>query len=113
MSQEPVTFGLGVSGGIPEHVLRDSGKWETLRHMEFLLKEGATHEPHFEISYVARRAGAIDNGPTTVPFALLISLEDPTSSGELYDKTVEQFTALRPLARSLAQVRVRGGAIRR
>jgi hypothetical protein len=107
MGQEPVTAGLETAGRIPEYILRDGGKWETLRHARISLGAGATEAARLEISYVARRAGGLDNVATTVPFALLISVLDPAASGDLYDRTQMQFAALRPVALNRNQVRVR------
>jgi hypothetical protein len=108
MSQEPVTKGLGRSGGSSETLLRDSGKWETLRHSRISLATGEASDPRLEISYVARRAGALDNSPTSVPFALLVTITDKSGGTDLYERTVKQFAALRPVPGLQSQIRVRG-----
>ena len=108
MSQEPVTKGLGSSGATSETHLRDSGKWETLRHSRVNLADGDAFDPRLEISYIARRAGALDRSPTSVPFALLITVTDKSGGTDLYDRTVKQFVALRPVPRLQSQIRVRG-----
>lgn len=107
MGQEPVTQGLGAAGRTPEYQLRDGGKWETIRHARVNLASDALEEPRFEISYVARRAGALDNSPTKVPFALLVSVRDPSASGTFYDDVSKRFPALRAVAQNRNQVRVR------
>ncbi|WP_067970912.1 S8 family peptidase [Mycolicibacter icosiumassiliensis] len=104
-SQEPITKQLGAKPKSSEAQLRDSGKWETIRHHRFTLKPTEIAAPRLEITYVARRAGALDNSPTTVPFALLISLSDTGKSGTLYDTVRQQFTTLRPAQRSRARLR--------
>ena len=110
MGQEPVTKGLGKSGTSSETLLRDTGKWETLRQSRISLADGESSDPRLEISYVARRAGALDNSPTTVPFALLVTVIDKSGGTDLYQRTVKQFAALRPVASIQSQIRVRGGS---
>jgi hypothetical protein len=110
LSQEPVTKGLGKSGGSSETLLRDTGKWETLRQSRINLADGESSDPRLEISYVARRAGALDNSPTSVPFALLVTVTDKSGGTDLYDRTVKQFVALRPVPSVQSQIRVRGGS---
>ncbi|MGH3916799.1 MAG: S8 family peptidase [Pseudonocardiaceae bacterium] len=114
VGQEPVTVGLGSSGKVPEHHLRDSGKWETVRHSRISLKVGGSFDPRLEISYVARRAGAIDNSATKVPFALLISVIDEDESGatDLYDRIAAQYAALRPVQRARGRLRLGTGGAR-
>jgi hypothetical protein len=86
---------------------RDGGKWEMLRPTRLSLCRGEAEAAHLELSYVARRAGALDNGAAKIPFALLISVTDPAGGGDLYDRTRAQSAALRPVARNRNQVRVR------
>lgn len=108
-SQEPITKPLGTTKGSSEAQLRDSGKWETVRHHRVTLKPNELEAPRLELSYIARRAGALDNSPPTVPFALLMTVIDSSKSGALYDDVRAQFGALRPAQRSRAQLRTRGG----
>jgi hypothetical protein len=110
MSQEPVTQGLGTSGPLPEHHLRDSGKWETMRHTRLSLANGAHAEPRLEISYIARRAGGLTSSSTKIPFALLITVLSKTGDNTLYDNAAVQFSALRPVPRVRGRVRVRGNS---
>lgn len=107
--QEPVTKTLSGSASLNEADLRDSGKWETLRHYRVGLAAGEVNDPRLEVRYVARRAGALDGSPTEVPFALIISVTDPASSAVLYDGVTAQFAALRPVQRVAGRVRLRGG----
>ena len=109
MGQEPVTKVLGKSATSSETLLRDTGKWETLRQSRINLADGESSDPRLEISYVARRAGALDNSPTSVPFALLVTVTDKSGDTDLYDRTVKQFAALRPVPSVQSQIRVRGG----
>jgi subtilisin family serine protease len=106
-SQEPITKQLGAKPRSSEAELRDSGKWETIRHHRFTLKSSETVAPRLEITYVARRAGALDNAPTKVPFALLMSITDTSKSDTLYDTVRQQFSALRPTQRSRVRLRNR------
>lgn len=110
MSQEPITKGLGRSGASSETLLRDSGKWETLRHSRIRLADGDSSDPRLEVSYVARRAGALDTSPTSVPFALLVTITDKSGGTDLYERTVQQFVALRPVPSVQSQIHVRGGS---
>jgi hypothetical protein len=110
MGQEPVTKGLGKSGTSSETLLRDTGKWETMRQSRINLADGESSDPRLEISYVARSAGALDNSPTSVPFALLVTVTDKSGGTDLYERTVKQFAALRPVPSVQSQIRVRGGS---
>nr|WP_246301154.1 S8 family peptidase [Microbacterium immunditiarum] len=107
--QEPVTKTLSGSASLNEADLRDSGKWETLRHHRVSFAAGEVNDPRLEIRYVARRAGALDGSPTEVPFALLVTITDPANGGVLYDEVAAQFAALRPVQRVAGRVRLRGG----
>jgi len=107
--QEPVTKTLSGSASLNEADLRDSGKWETLRHHRVSFAAGEVNDPRLEIRYVARRAGALDGSPTEVPFALLVTITDPAHGGALYDEVAAQFAALRPVQRVAGRVRLRGG----
>jgi hypothetical protein len=69
-------YGPGHCWPIPEFQLRDSGKWETLRHARVNLSEGASSEPRLEVSCLARKAAGLDNTPANVSFALLITIID-------------------------------------
>jgi subtilisin family serine protease len=92
-SELPVTKALGATVGTSESARRDAGKWETVRHHRISLKADEVREPHLELSYLARRAGALSNEPTEVPFALLVTLRGEPGEG-LYDKTLAQFPVL-------------------
>lgn len=110
-SQEPVTKSLGArKRGASEAQLRDSGKWETVRHYRVTLKPGEVEVPRLELSYVARRSGALDNSPTRIPFALLISVLDESGATDLYDAVRTRFSALRPVQRVRSRIRTRGSA---
>ncbi len=103
----PKAEGLGPAAFIPEHNLRDEGKWETLRHARMNLASGAADNPRIELSYVARQLGALEHGPAKLPFAVLISVIDQDATGTLYPAVVDQFAALRPLIDLRAQAQVR------
>ena len=105
MSQQPVTKTLGAPPGSPEGTLRDAGKWETVRYHRLNLQPGETEQPRIELSYVARRGGGLDRSPSSVPFALLVSIIDKTSRENLHDRVASEFPALVPLPRSQARVR--------
>lgn len=110
-SQEPVTKTMtAAQGGASEVQLRESGKWETVRHYRVSLKPGEAELPRLELSYVARRSGALDNSPTKIPFALLVSIVDDSGKIDVYDSIRTRFTALRPAQRTRARLQARGAA---
>lgn len=110
-SQEPVTKTLGAAkGGASEAQLRDSGKWETVRHYRVTLRPGEVELPRLELSYVARRSGALDNSPTTIPFALLLSVIDESGTTEVYDAVRSRFGNLRPAQRARTRLQTRSAA---
>ena len=107
-SQEPVTKTLGTAkAGATEAQLRDGGKWETIRHYRKLLKPCELASPRLELSYVARRSGALDNSPTKVPFALLVSVISKSEEENIYDPIRARFERLRPVQRAQTRVRTR------
>ncbi|TAK24757.1 MAG: S8 family peptidase [Chloroflexota bacterium] len=107
MSQEPVTKALGARAGQSETSLRDAGKWETVRHHALTLKADEARDPRLEVSYVARRSGALDHEPTEIPFALLVTVRGPASAGHLYDDTLTYFPVLARLPAATTRVRIR------
>ncbi|WP_159701465.1 S8 family peptidase [Arthrobacter sp. 18067] len=109
-SQEPVTKSLGSSSGRNEASLREGGKWETLRHYRFTLSPDDVEDPRIELTYLTRGRGQLDNSPSKLPFALLISVTDTSGAGQLYDSAVAQFRALQPAGRTRARVGLRSQA---
>lgn len=110
-SQEPVTKSLGAAkSGSAEAQLRDSGKWETVRHYRVTLKPEEVELPRMELSYVARRSGALDNSPTTIPFALLVSVVDESGSADIYDAVRARFSVLQPAQRARTRLQARGAS---
>lgn len=105
MSQQPVTKTLGAPPGSSEGALRDAGKWETLRHHRLRLATGETELPRIELSYLSRRSGLLDSSPSTVPFALLVSIADTSGRVDLHDRVAAQFPTLMALPRSQARIR--------
>lgn len=105
-SQEPASKSLKAATGLAEVKLRDSGKWETVRHYRTTLKPGEVESPRIELSYIARRSGALDNSPTKVPFAILTSVIGDRST-DVYDRARSQFSALRPAQRPRTRLRAR------
>lgn len=111
LSQEPVTKPLSVAkAGSSEAQLRDSGKWETVRHHRLTLNPDEVENPRLEVSYVARRGGALDSSPTKIPFALLISVIDESKQTDVYDAVRAQFGALRPAQRAQTRLRTRSSS---
>ncbi|WP_448620521.1 hypothetical protein [Geodermatophilus sp. URMC 65] len=111
IGQEPVTASLSGAKVSPEHELRNAGKWETLRHSRLSLKAGEASEPRLEVTYVARRGGALDNAPTKVPFAILLTLIGDAADFDVYDDVRVQYAALRPVQRVRGAVRVGAGPV--
>lgn len=106
-SQEPVTKTLTAARGTSEKDLRDSGKWETVRHFRATLKAGEVELPRLELSYIARRSGALDNSPTKVPFAILLSVVDDSGTSNIYDSVRSRFSVLRPVQRARGRLGTR------
>ena len=104
-SREPITKTLTVPPGSSEVTLREAGKWETIRHHRLNLALNETEDPRLELSYLARRSGALDNSPNAVPFALLASIRDTSQGNDLYDRVRSEFPILTPLPRNRAQIR--------
>jgi hypothetical protein len=107
VSQEPVSKTLGAAPGSSEAKLRDAGKWETIRHHRVSFPLGDLFDPRIELSYVARRAGGLDNSPTKVPFAILVSLREAGGHGDFHDRVTTQFPTLAALPRVQPKSRVR------
>lgn len=104
-SQEPVTKPMNAAqAGSSEAKLRDSGKWETVRHYRVTLRPDEVVLPRLELSYVARRGGALDNSPTKIPFAILVSIVDDSGTVNVYDSIRTRFTALQPAQRTRTQL---------
>ncbi|MDR2372821.1 MAG: S8 family peptidase [Bifidobacteriaceae bacterium] len=111
-SQEAVTKTLGAAKvGASEAQLRDSGKWETVRDYRVTLRPGDVERPRLELSYVARRSGALDNSPTTIPFALLVSIIDESGTTDVYDAVRSRFSNLRPAQHARARLSTRGTTV--
>lgn len=106
-SQEPTTKTLTPVKGNTENDLRDSGKWETVRHFRTTLKPGEVELPRLELSYIARRSGALDNSPTKVPFAILLSVIGASDANDMYDSVRSRFSSLRPVQRARGRLRTR------
>ena len=107
ISQEPVTKSLGSGPRSPEVDLRDSGKWETVRHHRVRLRPGEVDTPRVELSYVARRGGRLVHESAPVRFALLVTIRDQSGAGQLYELVEAQFPVLRSLTPVRSRVRVR------
>lgn len=104
-SQEPVTKNLGAAPGSSEMKLRESGKWESIRHHRVSLAANEAQQPRLEVSYLARRAGSLDGSPSTVPFAVIVSIVDRSGGNDLHDRVRAGFPRLTSLPRNRAQVR--------
>lgn len=106
-SQEPVTRTLTGEANMPEHQLREAGKWETLRHFRERFAPSALSDPRLELSCIVRKGGALDTGASRIPFALLVTAVDLDGNGDYYDEVAQQFAALRPVVRAQVRPEVR------
>ena len=105
MSQEPINRTLSVPPGSSEVALRDAGKWETIRHHRINLALNEAKQPRLELSYLARRAGWLDDSPSAVPFALITTIRDDSEGSDLYDRVRAEFRNLTPLPQNQTQIR--------
>ncbi|MDE0004777.1 MAG: hypothetical protein OXQ29_18970, partial [Rhodospirillaceae bacterium] len=92
-SYEPVTARGFKRHAEPEGLARDNGKWETLRTYRCKLSPSDVLEPRLDVSYVARRAGALAWPSDPVDFALVITITEDGST-DLYDRVTTAFPNL-------------------
>ena len=88
----------------PEDLARDHGKWETLRTFRCKLQPADVLDPRIDISYVARRSGALEALSDPVDFALVISVTED-GSDDLYDRVVAEYRSLVAIPAPLARIR--------
>ena len=88
----------------PEDLARDHGKWETLRTYRCKLQPADVFDPRIDISYVARRAGALEGSSDPVDFALVISVNED-GSDDLYDRVVAAYPSLVAVPAPLARIK--------
>ena len=98
MSTLPVTKPLGRASDPTKPALRESGKWETVRHHRFKMAAGTVEGPSLELRYLARNGGRLSNHAETVPFALLVSIVDKSPDSQLHDRARAQFPVLTPVS---------------
>ncbi len=87
----------------PEGLARDHGKWETLRTYRCRLSPSDVFDPRLDVSYAARRAGALDRLSDPVDFALLITITED-GSNDLYDRVATAFPTLIEIAAPHARI---------
>ena len=95
MSREPVTHPLGTHSK-PENLLRDSGKWETVRHHAAKLDAVEIVGPRLEVSYLARRSGGLNSEAPQVDFALLVTMKQE-GNDQFYEQCRAKFDVLVPI----------------
>ncbi|MYB25625.1 MAG: S8 family peptidase [Acidimicrobiia bacterium] len=106
ISTLPATKALTRASDPTEPSLRDSGKWETVRHYRFRMAAGAVERPSLEFRYLARNGGRLSSYAETIPFAVLVSLVDKSPDSRLHDRVRAQFRQLTPVSRT--RIRLRG-----
>ena len=89
----------------PEDLARDHGKWETLRTYRCKLQPADVLDPRIDISYVARRTGALEVSSDPLDFALVITVTED-GSDDLYDRAVAAFPSLVAVPAPLARIQV-------
>lgn len=104
-SQEAPTLTLTPMADRSEAKLRESGKWETLRHYRVKVPQGKAFNPRLEIGYLARRAGTLIDDTPDLPFSLLVTVCEP-GSADFYDGVARAFPSLRALQRVNIPVQV-------
>jgi hypothetical protein len=75
---------------------REAGKWETVRSHGLGFRGEDLDGPVLELSYLARRAGALDNDPPDLSFAMVVSIRERDST-DLYDRARAEFHVLNPV----------------
>lgn len=80
---------------------REAGKWETVRSQVIGFKGPDLDGAILELSYLARRAGALDNDPPELSFAMVVSIQE-RNSADFYDRARAEFDVLTPVASSVS-----------
>lgn len=93
-SQEPASETAPLKRG--EAVLREEGKWETVRHAHHRYNPGRLHRPRLDLSCIAREGGALAYGTPDLDYALLVTLI-AEKGVPLYDQVRATFPVLVPL----------------
>jgi hypothetical protein len=80
-----------------DELRRDAHKWETCLHARVTKRGSNLNNPVFDIHYNARVQGQNDRTSNKIPYALIITVEAP-STKDLYDQVVRRYrTLLEPL----------------
>ncbi|WP_237203438.1 S8 family peptidase [Rothia endophytica] len=95
-SREAPTLTLAPVTDRSEAKLRESGKWETLRHYRVKVPAGGAHNPRLEVGYLAREAGTLSDHAPDLPFSLLVTVCEP-GAPDFYDGVAKAYPALRAL----------------
>ncbi|WP_082575802.1 S8 family serine peptidase [Arthrobacter sp. Soil762] len=99
---DPVSMSLGYRGNT-ETVLREEGKWDTLRTFSRKFQTGNVYRPRVELSHLAREDGRLTNNAPDLSWALLVTLEGPKDVA-MHDLVRSQFPILTPLPVPAARV---------
>ena len=73
-----------------DELRRDAHKWETCLHAMVTKRGSGLNGPVFDIHYNARAEGQNDRSSNKIPYALVITVEAP-STKDLYDQVVRRY----------------------
>jgi subtilisin family serine protease len=82
--------------GKSEIVLREEGKWETIRSSSKKFKAGRLFRPRIDLSHIAREDGMLAYGTPHLDYSLLVTIES-TEGLPLYDAVKTSFPILVPI----------------
>jgi hypothetical protein len=99
---DPVSMSLTYRGNT-EAVLREEGKWDTLRTFSRRFQPGNVYRPRVELSHLAREDGRLTNIAPDLSWALLVTLQGPKDVA-MHDLVRNQFPILTPLPVPAARI---------
>lgn len=99
---DPKSMSLTYRGNT-ETVLREEGKWDTLRTFSRRFRPGNIYRPRVELSHLAREDGRLTSHAPDLSWALLVTLQGPTNVA-MHDLVRSQFPILTPLPVPAARV---------
>jgi hypothetical protein len=92
---DPVTMAMSYRGN-EEAILREEGKWDTLRTFSRRFQAGNLYRPRVELSHLARDGGLLLKSAPDLSWALLVTLQGPAGIS-MHDLVRSQFPVLTPL----------------
>jgi len=79
-----------------EALLREEGKWETVRRASKRHSPGRLFRPRLDLSYLSREAGSLTRGTPPLNYALVVSFK-AAPDVSMYDSVRGQYPLLVPL----------------